>query len=74
MATAPSHTASELKPKRFVERWFFTGMGLAMIATSLAAFLPSILHQAAAHLFPRWPPRTESYSSHGFCCFWSRAT
>jgi hypothetical protein len=29
-----------------VERWFFTGMALAMIAISMIGFLPSIIHPA----------------------------
>jgi hypothetical protein len=46
MATAPYQTLSKPQNNALVERWFFTGMALAMIAISLIAFLPSITHPA----------------------------
>jgi len=47
MATAPTQTLLKPQKNTVVERWFFTGMALAMIATCLSAFLPSITHPAA---------------------------
>ena len=32
-----------------VRRWFFTGMAVAMIAISLVAFVPSMIHPAKRH-------------------------
>ena len=46
MATAPYLTLSKPQSNVLVERWFFTGMALALIAISLVAFLPSITHPA----------------------------
>ena len=46
MDTAPFQVSPILRRKSFVERWFFTGMALLMIAVVLAAFTPSIAHPA----------------------------
>jgi hypothetical protein len=49
MATAPCQTVSKPLKNSLIERWFFPGMALAMIATCLLAFLPSIAHPAQRH-------------------------
>jgi hypothetical protein len=64
MATAPCQTASELQIKSFVEPRFFTGMALAMIATSLAGFVPSIVHTAG-----RRAPLSPLAAAHGIVFF-----
>ncbi len=46
MATA-FQTSPTLQRKSFIERWFFPGMALVMIAICLAAFTPSLTHPAA---------------------------
>jgi len=46
MATVLHQTAPESQTKSFVQRWFFTGMALAMLAIVVAAFVPSIAHPA----------------------------
>jgi hypothetical protein len=48
-AATPYQTTPKPRTKRAVERWFSTLMALAMIVTSLAAFLPSIVHSAGRH-------------------------
>jgi len=52
MATAPYRTQTQLKPRTRFDRWFFTGLALAMIVISLAAFLPRIANPVGrnAHL------------------------
>ena|SRR5579863_7013580 len=64
MATASSQTA--LKPRKtpLVERWFFAGMAVAMIATSLVAFVPSIIHPAK-----RQAPLSALAATHGVVYF-----
>jgi hypothetical protein len=49
MATASSHTALKPPKTSLVEGWFFTGMAVAMIAISLLAFVPSMIHPAKRH-------------------------
>ena len=44
MATARYQAAPVVRGKSFAERWFSTGMALAMIALALAAFTPSIAY------------------------------
>jgi hypothetical protein len=46
MATASDRTLSKPQSSILIERWFVTGLALAMIATSLVGFLPSIIHPA----------------------------
>jgi hypothetical protein len=46
MATAPNPTLSRQQAKPFVERWYFTGMAIIMLAVSIAGFLPAIVHPA----------------------------
>jgi hypothetical protein len=55
-----------LKPPRNapVQRWYFTGVALAMIATSLAAFMPSLVHPAE-----RRAPLSVLAAAHGIVFF-----
>ena len=64
MATAPYQTLSKPQNNALVERWFFTGMALAMIAISLIAFLPSITHPAE-----RRAPLSALAAAHGVVFF-----
>src|ERR1022692_856695 len=64
MATAPYQTLSKPRNNASVERWFFTGMALAMIAISLTAFVPSITHPAARHA-----PLSPLAAAHGVVFF-----
>ncbi len=47
MATTPYSASLGLQRRVFVERWFFTSMAIAMLATCIAAFAPSLTHPAA---------------------------
>ena len=49
MATVPYQTLARLRKNALIERWFFSEIALAMIATSTVAFLPSIAHPARRH-------------------------
>jgi FtsH-binding integral membrane protein len=49
MAATPYQITPRLQTEGTVERWFFTWMALAMIVTSLAAFVPSIVHSVGRH-------------------------
>jgi hypothetical protein len=64
MATAPHRTLSNPQSSVQAERWFFTGMALAMIAVSLIAFLPSITHPAE-----RRAPLSALAAAHGVVFF-----
>src|SRR5580692_2213196 len=64
MATAPYRTLSKPQKNALAERWFFTGMALAMIATSLTAFIPSIVHPAG-----RRAPLSPLAAAHGVVFF-----
>ena len=64
MATAPYQTLSKPQNNALVERWFFTGMALAMIAIPLIGFLPSITHPAE-----RRAPLTALAAAHGVVFF-----
>jgi hypothetical protein len=64
MASAPYQTQTQLKPKSIFDRWFFTGMALAMIAISLAAFLPGIANSAG-----RNAPLSLVAAAHGIVFF-----
>jgi hypothetical protein len=63
MVTAPYRTAPELE-RRPLADWFFTGMALAMIATCLMAFIPSIIHPAE-----RQAPLSALAAAHGIVFF-----
>jgi hypothetical protein len=64
MATGSCRTATELATKRPIERRYFTGMALAMIAISLLAFIPSITHPAE-----RRAPLSALAAAHGIVFF-----
>jgi hypothetical protein len=46
MATASCQASAKMRAHLLVEHWFFIGLTLAMLATSAAGFLPSLLHAA----------------------------
>jgi hypothetical protein len=46
MAATSYQTSPELRKRLFVERWFFTGTAIAMLAISTAGFMPSLVHTA----------------------------
>jgi hypothetical protein len=64
MATAPYQIASASRTKSSVERWFFTGMALAMLAIAVAAFTPSLAHPAG-----RRAPLSVLAAAHGIVFF-----
>jgi hypothetical protein len=64
MVTAPYRAATKLEAKRPIENWFFTGMALAMMATSLIAFLPTIVRPAERHA-----PLSALAAAHGVVFF-----
>jgi hypothetical protein len=64
MATAPFQISPVSQRRSFVERWYFTGMALAMIAVCLAAFLPSLTHAAG-----RRAPLSLLAAAHGIVFF-----
>lgn len=64
MATTSSSTSPELRPRVFVERWFFTGMAIAMLATSTAGFVPSLIHASG-----RRAPLSTVAAAHGIVFF-----
>jgi len=64
MATAFDQRSSKFRKNAVVERWFFTFMALAMLAISMAGFLPSIVHPAARHA-----PLSPLAAAHGIVFF-----
>jgi hypothetical protein len=46
MTSASYQTAPSLRTKTFVERWFLTGIAIAMLVVAIAAFTPSLAHPA----------------------------
>jgi hypothetical protein len=46
MVTAQYQASSIPRKDVLVERWFFTGIAIAMLATAIAGFIPSILRPA----------------------------
>ena len=61
----PLHQISpEQRQKIFVERWFFTGMALTMLAISMAGFMPSLVHVAG-----RRAPISPLAAAHGIIFF-----
>ena len=64
MATASYQTSSKMRQNDLVERWFFTGLALAMLATSVAGFLPSLAHTAG-----RRAPLSPLAAAHGAAMF-----
>lgn len=57
-------TSKRGKVSSFVDRWYFTGVAAIMLVSSLAAFLPSILHPAG-----RRAPIDGLVAFHGFVFF-----
>lgn len=64
MASTTLHAVSASRRDRSAERWLFTAIALAMIATSLASFLPSIAYPAG-----RRGPVSAIAVAHGLACF-----
>jgi hypothetical protein len=64
MATTSYQTSSAVWKRPFVERWFFTGMAIAMLAISVAGFLPAILNPAG-----RRAPLSLLAAAHGIIFF-----
>jgi hypothetical protein len=64
MATTSYQTAAALRQEPFVERWYFTGMALVMLALSIAGFVPAIVHPAG-----RRAPLTLLAAAHGIVFF-----
>lgn len=64
MATALHQTAPRSQAKRFIERWFFTGMALVMLLTVVGAFMPSIAYSAG-----RRAPLSLLAAAHGIVFF-----
>jgi hypothetical protein len=64
MATTLYETASKPPRNVLVGRWFFTGMAIAMLATAIAAFTPSIANGAG-----RRAPLTALAAAHGMVFF-----
>jgi len=64
MATASYPAASKMRKNVLVERWFFTGMALAMLAVAVTGFLPSIVHTAG-----RRAPLAPLVAAHGILFF-----
>jgi hypothetical protein len=64
MATTSNQTSLELRQKVFVERWFFTGIAIAMLATSMVGFIPSLVHVAG-----RRAPLSPLAAAHGMIFF-----
>jgi hypothetical protein len=64
MATTSYQTSPELRQRVFAERWFFTGIAIAMLATSMAGFMPSLVHTAG-----RRAPLSPLAAAHGMVFF-----
>jgi hypothetical protein len=64
MATTSYATSLELRQKTFIERWFFTGMAIAMLVTSAVGFMPSLVHTAG-----RRAPLSLLAAAHGIVFF-----
>jgi hypothetical protein len=64
MASAPYQTAPLLRTKGFVQRWFLTGIAIAMLGVAMAAFTPSLAHPAQ-----RRAPLTMLAAAHGIVFF-----
>jgi hypothetical protein len=64
MATTTYQTLSKPQKNVLVDRWFFTGMTLAMLAVATAGFVPSIVHTAG-----RRAPISPLVAAHGILFF-----
>jgi hypothetical protein len=60
MAATSSQLPQTIRTKRILERWYFTGMAIVMIALSIAGFMPAIVHPAE-----RRAPLTLLAAAHG---------
>jgi hypothetical protein len=60
MATASDQTSPAVRPKLFVERWYFNGMAIMILAVSIAGFMPAIVSPAG-----RRAPLTLLAAAHG---------
>jgi hypothetical protein len=64
MASTSYQVSPELRQELFVERWFFIGMALVMLAISTAGFMPSLMHTAG-----RRAPISPLAAAHGIIFF-----
>lgn len=64
MATTTYQTLSKPQKNVLLERWFFSGMALAMLTVAVAGFLPSIVHTAG-----RRAPISPLAAAHGILYF-----
>jgi hypothetical protein len=64
MAITSYQASLELRQKVLFERWFFVVMALAMLTTSMAGFMPSLLHAAG-----RRAPISRLAAAHGIVFF-----
>jgi hypothetical protein len=64
MVTTAYQTSPELMQKGVIERWYFTGMAIAMLAVSVAGFLPAIVNPAG-----RRAPLSPLAATHGIIFF-----
>jgi hypothetical protein len=64
METASYRTSPELRQNVFVERWFFAGVAIIMLATSTAGFMPSLVHTVG-----RRAPLSPLAAAHGIVAF-----
>jgi hypothetical protein len=64
MATTSDPPSPQLRQRIFVERWFFTGIAITMLATSTAGFMPSLVHTAG-----RRAPLSPLAAAHGIVFF-----
>jgi len=64
MGTTSYQTSSAFRGRPFVERWFFTGMAIVMLAVSIAGFVPAIVNPAG-----RRAPLSLLAAAHGIVFF-----
>src|SRR5271165_2759146 len=64
MAATSSQVSPAVRTRSFVERWYFTGMAIVMLALSIAGFMPAIVHPAG-----RRAPLTLLAAVHGIVFF-----
>lgn len=64
MVTAPHQTSTKVKERTLLGRWYFTGMAIAMLAVSVAGFMPAIAHPAT-----RRAPLSLLAAAHGIVFF-----
>ena len=64
MGATPYQITPRSQARGTVERWFFSWMALAMIVTSLAAFVPAIVHSSLRHA-----PLSPLAAAHGVVFF-----